>query len=72
MNLSLFLFQINVLDCNDHAPVFEMPEYEASVREGASPGTTVLTLKATDQDFGKNAEVSFKQIFFNLWKRTKI
>ncbi|XP_026328508.1 protocadherin-like wing polarity protein stan isoform X2 [Hyposmocoma kahamanoa] len=51
--------QINVLDCNDHAPVFEMPQYEASVREGASPGTTVLTLKATDQDFGKNAEVEY-------------
>lgn len=49
--------QINVLDCNDHSPVFEMQQYEASVREGASPGTTVLTLKATDQDIGKNAEV---------------
>ncbi|KAL0891925.1 hypothetical protein ABMA27_015170 [Loxostege sticticalis] len=51
--------QINVLDCNDHAPVFEMQQYEASVREGASPGTTVLTLKATDQDIGKNAEVEY-------------
>lgn len=35
-----------------------MQQYEASVREGASPGTTVLTLKAADQDIGKNAEVS--------------
>ncbi|XP_041976162.1 protocadherin-like wing polarity protein stan isoform X2 [Aricia agestis] len=51
--------QINVLDCNDHAPVFEMQQYEASVREGASAGTTVLTLKATDQDIGKNAEVEY-------------
>ncbi|XP_063379045.1 protocadherin-like wing polarity protein stan [Cydia fagiglandana] len=51
--------QINVLDCNDHAPVFEMQQYEASVREGASPGTTVLTLKAADQDIGKNAEVEY-------------
>ncbi|XP_050681661.1 protocadherin-like wing polarity protein stan isoform X2 [Leptidea sinapis] len=51
--------QINVFDCNDHAPVFEMQQYEASVREGASPGTTVLTLKATDQDIGKNAEVEY-------------
>lgn len=53
------LFQINVLDCNDHAPVFEMQQYEASVREGASPGTTVITLKAADQDVGKNAEVIY-------------
>ncbi|XP_050342751.1 protocadherin-like wing polarity protein stan [Nymphalis io] len=51
--------QINVLDCNDHSPIFEMQQYEASVREGASPGTTVLTLKATDQDIGKNAEVEY-------------
>ncbi|KAH9644921.1 hypothetical protein HF086_014409 [Spodoptera exigua] len=51
--------QINVLDCNDHSPVFEMQQYESSVREGASPGTTVLTLKATDQDIGKNAEVEY-------------
>ncbi|KAI8429178.1 hypothetical protein MSG28_007715 [Choristoneura fumiferana] len=51
--------QINVLDCNDHSPVFEMQQYEASVREGASPGTTVLTLKAADQDIGKNAEVEY-------------
>ncbi|GBP48920.1 Protocadherin-like wing polarity protein stan [Eumeta japonica] len=51
--------QINVLDCNDHAPIFEMQQYEASVREGASPGTTVVTLKATDQDIGKNAEVEY-------------
>ncbi|KAJ2938245.1 hypothetical protein O0L34_g17587 [Tuta absoluta] len=51
--------QINVLDCNDHSPVFEMQQYEASVREGASPGTTILTLKATDQDVGKNADVEY-------------
>ncbi|XP_013177867.1 PREDICTED: protocadherin-like wing polarity protein stan isoform X1 [Papilio xuthus] len=51
--------QINVLDCNDHAPVFEMQQYEASVREGASAGTTVLTLKATDQDIGNNAQVEY-------------
>lgn len=49
--------QINVLDANDHSPVFEMNEYDASVREGVSVGTTVITLKATDQDIGKNAEV---------------
>ncbi|RVE52505.1 hypothetical protein evm_002899 [Chilo suppressalis] len=51
--------QINVLDCNDHSPVFEMQQYEAFVREGASSGTAVLTLKATDQDIGKNAEVEY-------------
>lgn len=53
------MLQINVLDANDHSPVFEMNEYDASVREGVSVGTTVITLKATDQDIGKNAEVEY-------------
>ncbi|XP_017787025.1 PREDICTED: protocadherin-like wing polarity protein stan isoform X1 [Nicrophorus vespilloides] len=53
------MLQINVLDANDHTPVFEMNDYEASVREGVSVGTTVITLKATDQDYGKNSEVEY-------------
>lgn len=53
------MLQINVLDANDHAPVFEMMEYDASVRESVTVGTTVITLKATDQDIGKNAEVEY-------------
>ncbi|KAK4875010.1 hypothetical protein RN001_011432 [Aquatica leii] len=53
------MLQINVLDANDHSPSFEMSEYEASVKEGVSVGSTVLTLKATDQDSGKNAEVEY-------------
>lgn len=28
------------------------------MREGAGQGSTIITLKATDQDFGQNAEVS--------------
>lgn len=53
------MLQINVLDANDHSPVFEMSEYDASIRESVSVGTTVITLKATDQDIGKNAEVEY-------------
>lgn len=53
------MLQINVLDANDHPPVFEMTEYDASIKESVSVGTTVITLKATDQDIGKNAEVEY-------------
>ncbi|KAJ8914679.1 hypothetical protein NQ315_017377 [Exocentrus adspersus] len=53
------MLQINVLDANDHSPVFEMTEYNANIRESVSVGTTVITLKATDQDIGKNAEVVY-------------
>ncbi|XP_024946918.1 protocadherin-like wing polarity protein stan isoform X2 [Cephus cinctus] len=51
--------QVNVLDINDHAPGFEWPEYEASVREGVPVGSTVIAVKATDQDVGRNAEVEY-------------
>lgn len=51
--------QVNVLDANDHTPSFEWPEYDASVREGVPVGSTVVTVKATDQDTGRNAEVEY-------------
>ncbi|XP_066994105.2 protocadherin-like wing polarity protein stan [Anabrus simplex] len=51
--------QINVLDANDHAPAFESNEYEAAVRESVSVGSTVVTIRATDQDIGRNAEVEY-------------
>ncbi|XP_046828165.1 protocadherin-like wing polarity protein stan isoform X1 [Vespa crabro] len=51
--------QVNVLDANDHAPCFEWPEYDASVREGVPVGSTVVTVKATDQDTGRNADVEY-------------
>lgn len=44
---------------NDHAPQFEHAQYEASVREGVSVGSTVITVRATDQDAGRNAELEY-------------
>lgn len=51
--------QVNVLDANDHTPSFEWSEYDATVREGVPVGSTVVTVKATDQDTGRNAEVEY-------------
>lgn len=51
--------QINVQDCNDHGPTFEAEQFDASIREGATVGSTVITLRATDQDVGKNAEIEY-------------
>ena len=51
--------QINVLDENDHVPVFEHANYESSLRESAPLGTTVLTIRATDHDSGPNAEIEY-------------
>jgi len=51
--------QVNVLDCNDHSPTFEAEQFEASIREGATVGSTVITLRATDQDIGKNSDIEY-------------
>lgn len=51
--------QVNVLDCNDHGPTFEAEQFDASIREGATVGSTVITMRATDQDIGKNAEIEY-------------
>ncbi|XP_035787631.1 protocadherin-like wing polarity protein stan isoform X1 [Anopheles albimanus] len=51
--------QVNVLDCNDHTPTFEAEQFHATVREGVSVGSTVITIRATDQDIGKNAEIEY-------------
>lgn len=51
--------QVNVLDANDHAPVFEKDAYEAALREGVAPGTVVITVRATDKDANRNAEIEY-------------
>ncbi|UYV64338.1 FAT4 [Cordylochernes scorpioides] len=40
---------INIEDGND-PPIFDKPFYEARIPEDASPGTTLLTVHATDKD----------------------
>ena len=41
-------------------PTFEKPEYLATVPEDAVPGILVEQVKATDADFGVNAEISYR------------
>ncbi|XP_064182030.1 protocadherin gamma-A11-like [Anguilla rostrata] len=53
--------QINivVLDANDNAPVFSQTLYKAALMENSSPGTTVLTVSASDEDKGSNGAVTY-------------
>ncbi|RWS32013.1 hypothetical protein B4U80_09028, partial [Leptotrombidium deliense] len=51
--------QVNVIDENDHSPVFEQAYYEARVRESIPVGTTVVTVRATDQDSENNANIEY-------------
>lgn len=44
---------VSVVDINDEAPAFPQQEYSVLLRENSPPGTSLLTLKATDPDLGK-------------------
>ncbi len=46
-------------DINDHKPVFEETAYTTEVRESVSVGSTVLTVRASDKDAGKNGEILY-------------
>lgn len=51
--------QVIVSDRNDHNPVFEQSTYVTSIREMTPIGSTVVTVRATDQDMGENAELEY-------------
>ena len=50
---------VTVLDENDQFPVFSQDVYEDQVAERRPPGTAVLTVSATDDDLGSNAQVMY-------------
>ncbi|XP_074169785.1 protocadherin gamma-B1 isoform X12 [Rhinolophus sinicus] len=51
--------RIQVTDANDHAPVFSQDTYRVRLQENVPRGTSVLQVKATDQDEGVNAELTY-------------
>ncbi|XP_045147165.1 cadherin-23 isoform X2 [Echinops telfairi] len=50
---------IQVLDVNDCRPQFSRPQFSTSVYENEPAGTSVITMLATDQDEGSNAELAY-------------
>ncbi|XP_076595410.1 protocadherin gamma-C5-like isoform X1 [Chaetodon auriga] len=50
---------INVLDINDHFPVFEKNVYKVSISENSVQGASILQLTANDTDEGPNGEVEY-------------
>nr|BAD60798.1 protocadherin2-gamma-c5-sCP1-2 [Danio rerio] len=53
------VIQVIVQDTNDNEPKFEHSQYKASVLESTKPGSSVLTVKATDLDEGLNGEIQY-------------
>uniref|UniRef100_A0A2K6KUX5 Protocadherin-16 n=1 Tax=Rhinopithecus bieti TaxID=61621 RepID=A0A2K6KUX5_RHIBE len=50
---------VSVADVNDEAPTFQQQEYSVLLRENSPPGTSLLTLRATDPDLGANGQVTY-------------
>lgn len=50
---------INILDHNDHQPVFLSDVFRGRVFETAAVGTSVVQVMAVDQDKGHNAELTY-------------
>ena len=50
---------ITVNDANDHAPVFERTEYHTRMSELAMPGSSVVGVKAVDEDSGPNSQLTY-------------
>jgi protocadherin Fat 4 len=53
---------VTVTDINDNAPVFDPVSYKVSVSESSLIGLEVVTLTATDEDSGNNAEIVYNII----------
>lgn len=51
--------RINILDQNDCFPLFDPPIYSLTINENTAIGTSVLQVKATDDDEGINSEVYY-------------
>ena len=50
---------INVIDVNDHAPVFDLALYAKNVSEDAPVGRSLFAVTASDVDMGANADVIY-------------
>ncbi|XP_068174112.1 protocadherin-16-like [Antennarius striatus] len=53
------LLCVHVIDVNDEVPWFEENQYEAQISENLPPGTSVLTVSASDLDQGTNGQVTY-------------
>ncbi|KAK6636218.1 hypothetical protein RUM43_009876 [Polyplax serrata] len=50
---------VTILDVNDNPPMFDHSDYNVSLNESVPPGTSVLQVRATDNDIGDNAKVTY-------------
>ncbi|XP_073231929.1 cadherin EGF LAG seven-pass G-type receptor 1-like [Porites lutea] len=51
--------KVSLKDINDNDPTFDRPSYTLTISEATDMNTTILTVKATDRDVGKNSKICF-------------
>ncbi|NXK42018.1 CELR3 protein, partial [Piprites chloris] len=51
---------IQVVDINDHAPIFVSTPFQISVLENAPLGHSVIHIQAVDADYGENSRLEYK------------
>ncbi|XP_045202941.2 protein dachsous-like [Mercenaria mercenaria] len=51
--------RITVLDINDNYPVFYPRNYSMNIQDSSQPGSTVITVQASDDDSGQYGEVTY-------------
>lgn len=62
---STALVSLTVEPVNEHDPVFSASSYQTSVSEDIAPGTSFLTVTATDEDAGTDGSLSFSIVSGN-------
>ncbi|XP_069792757.1 cadherin EGF LAG seven-pass G-type receptor 3-like isoform X1 [Narcine bancroftii] len=53
------LVHVNITDANTHRPVFQSAHYSVNVNEDRPVGSTVVVIRATDDDVGENARITY-------------
>ncbi|XP_039201512.1 cadherin EGF LAG seven-pass G-type receptor 3 isoform X1 [Crotalus tigris] len=54
------MVSIQVVDINDHAPIFVSTPFQISVLENAPLGHSVIHIQAVDADYGENSRIEYK------------
>ncbi|XP_040214880.1 cadherin EGF LAG seven-pass G-type receptor 3 [Rana temporaria] len=54
------MLSVQVVDINDHAPMFVSTPFQVSVLENVPLGHSVIHIQAVDADYGENARMEYK------------
>ncbi|XP_056378995.1 neural-cadherin-like [Hyla sarda] len=57
---SFTTIHVNVTDVNDNVPFFTSSSYEVTLPEGAEIGSSIVEVRATDQDSGLHGKVQYR------------